>query len=169
MSTKPVSGGHGDDSGRDEPSARPGEAPEATEPVHPYLSDQTGVPTALRAAEAVPRELPNIRSGGTTPEEVYRACAESSWEQPGTQRLWRPEQRETYIGLMLARSDWRALVDAAFRAGQAAILRQVADECDTIRQADEPGEFMPSAETWMRHRADQIEAGSRQVRRRERP
>jgi len=50
--------------------------------------------------------------------EVYRACAEASWGAPGTQRLWSDKQRETYIELMLARPDWRALVDAAYRAGR---------------------------------------------------
>jgi hypothetical protein len=53
-------------------------------------------------------------------ERVYRACAEASWDAPGTRNIWRDEQRETYVRLMLARPDWRALVDVAFTAGWAA-------------------------------------------------
>jgi hypothetical protein len=53
------------------------------------------------------------------------------------------------------------------RAGLAAVypilaaeaLRRVADECDAIHRGAEIGEFVPTAETWMRHRADQIEHG----------
>jgi hypothetical protein len=52
-----------------------------------------------------------------------------------------------------------AVITDADRATLVAILRRVADECDTIRQGSEIGVFRPSAETWMRHRADQIERG----------
>jgi hypothetical protein len=52
-----------------------------------------------------------------TPEHVYRSCAEAAWDAPGTQRLWNGNQRDTYIELMLARPDWRAIVDVAYRAG----------------------------------------------------
>lgn len=51
------------------------------------------------------------------PDEVYRACAEASWDAPGTRNLWRDEQRDTYVALMLKRPDWRALVDTAYRKG----------------------------------------------------
>lgn len=56
----------------------------------------------------------------TTPDEVYQACAEASWNAPGTQRLWRRDQQDTYIETMLARPDWRALIDTAYQAGLSA-------------------------------------------------
>lgn len=68
--------------------------------------------------------------------EVYRACAEASWDAPGTQRLWRDEQREQYVELMLARPDWRALVDTAYRAGRQDAARDVEAHADTFALQD---------------------------------
>jgi hypothetical protein len=53
----------------------------------------------------------------------------------------------------------RRLMTAVCGEVVAAVLRQVADECDTIREGAEIGEFYPAPTTWLRHRADQIEAG----------
>lgn len=55
-----------------------------------------------------------------TPEDVYTAAATAAWDAPGTRRLWLGEQRETYVALMVARPDFRALVDAVYRLGYGA-------------------------------------------------
>jgi hypothetical protein len=72
----------------------------------------------------------------TAPREVYEACAEASWEAPGTQRLWPDVQRETYIELMMARPDWRALVDTAYRAGRQDAARDIEAHADTFAPKD---------------------------------
>lgn len=66
------------------------------------------------------------------PDEVYRTCAEASWDAPGTRNIWCDEQQETYVELMLKRPDWRALVESAYRAGREDAAR---DRDDQIRRA----------------------------------
>jgi hypothetical protein len=60
-----------------------------------------------------------------TPDKVYRGAAEASWNAPGTRTIWAGHQRDTYITLMLARPNWRALVDHAYRAGREAAARAI--------------------------------------------
>lgn len=52
---------------------------------------------------------------GTTPAGLYEDAARASWDAPGTRNIWRDDQEGTYIALMLARPDFRALVDAVWQ------------------------------------------------------
>lgn len=52
---------------------------------------------------------------GTTPAGLYEDAARASWDAPGTRNIWRADQEDTYIALMLARPDFRALVDAVWQ------------------------------------------------------
>jgi hypothetical protein len=76
-----------------------------------------------------------------------------------TQFWARVDQAAARAGLSIQTLDQRVLagMNRGLYAAVAEVLREVADESEMIQQGKEIGEFMPTAETWMRHRADQFE------------